>query len=140
MSKKKGTFDKGPKASPRPRIPEGECEAYCFDVRKSKYLGNEKRLYVWYRITEGKYEGTELFCSYNINYKSFSTNTKYYTDWCIASGRLPTRGDRMSPQVFKNKVFLVKVREAKPKYDDGTYKPEIFWYSVVDRIASVSAG
>jgi hypothetical protein len=46
----------------------------------------------------------------------------------------------MSPQVFKNKIFLVKVRDAKPKYGDGTYKPEMFVYSVVDRIISVSAG
>ena len=139
MSKKKDAFDARPKDDPFPRIPTGEYEAQCVKVETSIYRGRQKKRFLHFKIIEGPYQGTILFGVYNYYARVPSAST-YYTDWCIASGRLPTRGDRMSPQVFKNKIFLVKVRDAKPKYGDGTCKPEILWYSVVDRIISVSAG
>jgi hypothetical protein len=46
----------------------------------------------------------------------------------------------MSPDVFLHKIFLVKVRDVIPKYDDGIPKPEMFVYSVVDKIIEKSAG
>lgn len=140
MQNKKDEFDIRPKTDPLPRIPEGEYEAVCFKVEVSRYLGSEKKLYVHFRIINGEYQGTELFETLNFNYKSFPRGSKYYTDWSIANGKLPIRKDKMSPKVFKEKAFLVKVRDVKPKHEDGTTKPEIFWYSVIDRIIEKVAG
>ncbi len=129
-----------PKDNPFPHIPEGEYEAEYVKAEKKPYLGSENKLYVHYRIIDGKYQGTTLFVVYNFKYTSFPRGSKYYTDWSIANGGLPTRSDKMSPNIFKNKVLLVKVRDVEPKYDDGTPKPEMFHYSVVDRIIRKSAG
>lgn len=82
----------------------------------------------------GPYHGIKLFCSYNTKYKQFPIGSKFYGDWCVANGALPCRKDKMSKRVFLKKAFLVKVRDVAPKYPDGQPKPNMFHYSVVDRI------
>ena len=129
-----------PKDGPLPRIPAGEYEAQCFKTEKKPFLGSEKKLYLHFIIIDGEHQGIKLFGVYNVNYKSFPKASKYYTDWAIANEGLPTRRERMSQNIFKNKVFLVKVRDTIPKYDDGKPKPEMFRYSVVDRIIEKLAG
>ncbi|MHC4277806.1 MAG: hypothetical protein ACYSTI_10870 [Planctomycetota bacterium] len=129
-----------PKDDPRPHIPAGEYEAECIKAEKKPYLGGEKRLYVHFRITYGEHQGITLFAVYNFNYTSFSERTKYYTDWSVANEGRPAKKDSMSPDVFLHKIFLVKVRDVIPKYDDGIPKPEMFVYSVVDKIIEKSAG
>ncbi len=129
-----------PKDDPLPRIPAGNYEVQSFKVEKRPYLSGERKLYVHYRIIDGEYQGTELFCSYNFNYRAFPKGSKYYTDWSIANEGRPTRRDKMSPNIFRNKIFCVKVRDAEPKYGDGKPKPEMFHYSVVDRIEEKLAG
>jgi len=122
------------KSDPRPRIPEGKYEAVCIKVEVSSYLANEKRLYLHFQIITDEHMGVKIFGIYNYSYKSFPRGSKYYTDWSIANGALPKRADRMTTRVFKGKAFLVKVRDAIPRYDDGTPKPKMFRYSVVDRV------
>lgn len=129
-----------PKSDPLSWIPEGEYDAVCIKVEKSRYLGSEKRLYVHFQIVDGEYQETQLFETFNINYQSFPRRSKYYTDWSIANGGLPKRRDRMSPKIFLKKVFRVKVRDVKPLYEDGKAKPEMFKYSVVDRIVEKVTG
>lgn len=137
---KKDSLDKKPKSDPRPRIPEGDYEAVCFKAESKPYRGSEKRLYLHFEIIDGPYQGTKLFATYNVKYKSFPIASKYYTDWSIANEALPRRRDRMSATVFKDKLFHVKVRDVKPTYEDGTHKPDMFHYSVVDRIIEKLAG
>ncbi len=137
---KNENLNKKPKTDPLPRIPEGEYEAVCFKVESKPYRGSEKRLYLHFKIVDGTNQGTKLFATYNIKYKSFPRASKYYTDWSIANGSLPKRRDRMPGMVFKEKLFCVKVRDARPTYDDGTIKPDMFRYSVVDRIIEILSG
>jgi hypothetical protein len=40
----------------------------------------------------------------------------------------------MSLEIFKNHIFTVGVVTVKPKYKDGSEKPQVFWYSRVDEI------
>lgn len=121
------------KAEPRPRIPKGEYEAVCIKKDISIYLGSEKKLYLHFQIIEGNHQGVKLFAAYKY-YKPFPTGSKYYTDWSIANSGLPRRRDKMSPRVFLNKLFLVRVKDAMPRYEDRTPKPDMFRYSVIDRI------
>ncbi len=130
----KGLDGIGPKTNPLPRIPEGEYEAVCTEAKVSLYLGKELRLYLHFKIIAGEHEGKKIRGNYNFDYKVFPTASKYYTDWSIANGALPRRRDRMTPRIFIGKAFLVKVRDAIPRYEDRTPKPEMFRYSVVDRI------
>lgn len=132
--KQKDLDDLGAKEDPLPQIPAGDYEAVCVKTERSDYLGKEKRLYIHFQIIDGEYIGTKLYAVYNIKYKVFSTATKYYTDWSIANGALPKRRDRMTAKVFKDKPFLVKVRDTAPKYEDGTLKPKMFRRSIIDRI------
>jgi hypothetical protein len=43
--------------------------------------------------------------------------SKYYAAWIMASGGPPRRKDRLSPRVFKGKVFLVRIRDVRKRYD-----------------------
>lgn len=124
-------------SDPFPLIPEGEYEAACVKHEHSRYLAKEKRLYLHYQIISGEFEATKLFQAFNYNYKSFSRASKYYVEWSLANKALPRRRDKMSPRVFLNKAFKVKVVTVKPKHGDGTVKPEMFHYSKVDRIIEV---
>lgn len=127
----------GPKEDPRPLIPEGSYEAVCIKHEISPYLGKGKKLFLTYQIIQGEYMGIKLFQAINHNYNAFSPSTKYYTEWTIANGDMPKRKDKMTPRIFKDKAFLVKVKTTKPKYEDGEYKPEKFHYSTVERIIEV---
>ena len=68
------------------------------------------------------------------------TGSKYYKTWTMVNGwNKPTRNAKMSPRLFKNKIFKVKTRTVKPQHN-GNEMPEHFWYSVVDEIVEVVAG
>ena len=131
----------GPKDNPRPRIPEDVYEAVCFKTEESSFREKEKRLYVHYRIISGEFEGVELYQTFNFIYKyskgGFPRGSKYYKEWSKANRSLPDRNDKMTPRVFKNNVFKVKVRFTNPKEDDGSAMDDIFRYSVVDIIIEV---
>lgn len=135
--KEKNLPEYSPDSDPRPLIPEGNYEAVCIKCEVKKYLAKGKKLYLHYQIINSEYAGTVLFEPINYNYKSFSSATKYYTEWTVASGRRPQRRDKMSHSVFKDRAFLVKVKTAKPKYNDGAFKPDTLHYSIVDRIVEV---
>lgn len=124
-------------ADPWPLIPAGIYEAVCINSQKSKYLGKERRLYLHYQITSGEYFNTIIFQSFNNNYKSFPMASKYYIEWSLANRALPKRRDKMSPDVFLKKAYRVKVTTVRRKYSDGTFMPEMFNYSKVDRIVEV---
>jgi len=51
----------------------------------------------------------------------------------------PSKNAKMSPRIFKNKIFKVKTRTVEPKHN-GKKMPKKFWYSVVDEIIEVVAG
>ena len=127
------------KDDPRPYIPDGKYEAQCIDVELSNYRGSQKKLYLHFKIIEGPHQGTKLFevCNY---YERVPRGSKYYKQWPIANGGLPTKSDSMSPKVFLNKIFRVEVRTVTPKHDDGKPLPEMYLYSVVDKILAKSAG
>jgi hypothetical protein len=123
----------------RPRIPSGNYEAICFDSKIQPYRKDSLKLYLFYKIISGKYEGEIIIQAFNYHYDVFTENTNYFVEWSMANGELPKRREksRMTTRIFLNKTFLVKVRTAKAKHSDNTEKPEMFNYSVIDRIIEV---
>jgi hypothetical protein len=126
----------------RPLIPDDKYQVKCIHYETGRSHHNSIKLFLHFKIIEGKYFETTLFMAINLSdsrtgkeFKKVPSGSKYYESWVIANNnQLPSRGDRMSPKVFKNKIFEVKTRIVRPKFNDGTEKPECFHYTVVDHI------
>ena len=126
----------------RPLIPDGIYQAQCIHYETGRSHHNSIKLFLHFNIIEGKYFETKLFMAINLSdsktgkeFKKVPRGSKYFESWVIANNnRLPSRGDRMSPIIFKNHVFQVKTRVVKQKFSDGTEKPKCFHYTIVDHL------
>jgi len=125
----------------RPLIPEGTYQVCCIQIEKGTSHFKSVKMFLRFKIvTPGQYMGMEIFMAMNLTntktgkqFKKVPRGSKYYEQWVIANRNIhPRRNDRMSSKLFMNSVFEAVVRTAKPKFPDGTEKPESFHYSVVD--------
>jgi|SRR5208337_1252177 len=125
----------------RPLIPEGSYQVCCIRIEKgASHFRSLKMFLIFKIVTPGQYMDTELFMAMNLintktgkPFKKVPRGSKYFEQWVIANNNIhPRRKDRMSSTIFKNSVFEAIVRTVKPKFPDGTEKPECFHYSVVD--------
>ncbi len=129
-----------------PLIPEEvyEVNYVGYDRKDRVFAPNEGRIFLRYKVVSiGPYMGTPLFQAFK-SYDRWPPRSKYYQNWSIANGARPRSITRMSPGVFKNKVFRAQVRTVVPKYESGPLKgkpkPEIFHYSIVDELLEVVVG
>lgn len=116
-----------------PLLPDGEYIAQCVRTDWGQYRGSPK-IYLRLRILEGEYRNEEVFMAFNVPSDGrFYPGSKYYKAWTLARGnRPPSRNAKMSPSVFKNKVFRIRTRVVE-KSDD----PNHIKYSVADEIIEV---
>jgi hypothetical protein len=127
--------DEGPQADEFPiKIPEGIYDAVCYRTETAVSFGGGTKIYVKFRIYGGEYNGTELFMVCNYPKGKVRPQLKYYVQWMMAKGRRPYKNESLSPRIFRNRMFKVMVRDAKPKFPDGKLKPDFFRYSIVDTI------
>lgn len=125
--------------APRPRIEPGEYDAICYKVE----IGNAWRrsCYVLFRICGGKHDGVELFMACSYPQGILSTRTKLHTQWTLAIGRNPRKGERFSRKVFLHKMYTILVRDTKRKFPDtNKLLPGYCQYSVVKTIIEVQTG
>lgn len=124
-----------------PLLPNGVYQAQCINYNTRRFGVNTKKLFVWFKIIEGKYEGEKLFMVFNMPPDGKLTpGYKYYNTWAMVNGwQKPSRNAKMSPRIFKNKIFRIQTRTVKRKHNDKEM-PDSFNYSVVDRILEVIAG
>jgi hypothetical protein len=129
----------------RKLIPEGKYTAQCVEAKRSMVgvettkgtFARTPKVVLRFFITEGKYQGEEIPMFLNVNYKRIPFGSKFYQCWVIANDcNKPNRREkgRMSLEIFKDHIFTVGVKTVKPRFRDGTEKPEPFWYSRVDEI------
>jgi hypothetical protein len=88
---------------------------------------------------DGEYESQCV--GYNTNFCFGKTRKTFleFVNWVMVnSWNKPSRNAKMSPRIFKNKIYKIKTRTTKPKHN-GKDMPENFWYSVVDEILEVIA-
>ncbi len=139
MSKNKDDLIAG---EDRKLIPEGRYAAHCIQAKremvgqrttKGTYARTQKVI-LKFKLIEGQFQGDEILMYLNGDYKPVPAGSKFYQCWVIAKGRKPARRDRLTLDVFKDHVFTVGVKTVKPKFDDGTERPEAFWYSKVNEI------
>ncbi len=124
----------------RPLIPNGIYEAQCVSYNKGFVLGGKAlKLFLHFIITEpGQYNGTPLFMAFNMpKNRKIKQGSKYYKTWCKVNGwQKPSRNAKMSPRLFKNKIYKIRTKAATPPYD-GKNMPDTFKYSIVDSIVDV---
>ena len=127
----------------RTLIPEGIYQVQCIKIEKAISHFRSLKMFLTFKIVDpGQYFETELFMAINLidtktnkPFKKVPRGSKYYKQWVIANNnKLPSRGDRMSSNIFKNGVFEAVVRIVKPKFADGTEDHECFHYSIVDSL------
>jgi hypothetical protein len=126
----------------RKLIPEGKYSAQCIDVKREMVgqrtnkgtFARTPKIILKFKLLEGQVQGEEIPMYINADYKPFPAGSKFYQCWVIAKGRKPARRDRLTLEVFKDHIFTVGVKTVKPKFEDGTEKPECLWYSRVDEI------
>jgi hypothetical protein len=123
-----------------PRIPEGEYEAICYGAEIGRAWGNIPKLFLQFNIVGGEKDGTRLFMACTYVKGKCKKRSKLYGQYMILHGRPLSKKDKPHPKRFVGKMYRVKVRDVNPKESDNTLKPDIFKYSVVDRIIEVIAG
>lgn len=123
-----------------PLIPEGIYQVSCVHIEKAASHFKALKMFLHFKIvTPGQYMGTELFMAMNLintktnkPFKQVPRGSKYFEQWVLANNNIfPMRNDRMSSKIFLNGVFEAVVRTVKPKFQDGTDKPDSFHYSIV---------
>jgi len=122
-----------------PALPDGDYEV-CFTGWDDPELwAREKRLFLFFVVnTPGPYFGDKLYMTCTIAKKGkWRPSFKYWRTWVLANGKQPSRSDRLSTSVFRNKVFLARVRKVtRTSKKDIPRTPEQ-QYSVVDELLRV---
>ena len=123
----------------RPLLPDGKYEAVCVHYDQSFVLGKTRKLYLHFKITEqGPHYEKQVFMAFNIPYKRrMKAGSKYYKTYVQVNGRKPSRNSRMSPRIFKGRIYTIRIRTCKPKFPNGKEMPREYWYSVVDYIDEI---
>ena len=125
-----------------PLLPNGAYIAQCIDYEINKSFGGKSRkIYLSFRIIEGLSEGSELFMAFNYpSNGKLRSGHKYWQYWVMVHGRVPSKNAKMSPRIFKNKIFEIKTAKVKRKFPNGSDMPSDCDYSKVDTIEKVLAG
>mgnify|MGYP001563998845 CR=1 FL=1 len=124
-----------------PAIPDGDNYQVSFiRAEKSRPCGQEK-VYLWFTMQSlGLWNGEKFFMACNVSPKGqWTASCKFWQAWVLAAGQRPSRKDRMSTQVFRGKVFSVRMRKVlkTAKHLDRTPAQQ---YSVVDELIEVMVG
>jgi hypothetical protein len=95
-----------------PLLPDGDYEVSFVRAEEAYIWGNRHKVFLQFRIVQpGDYLGQVLFMAVTFPTNGrFSLSSKYLQQWTLAAGRQPSRHDRLSTKVFRNKVFLGHVR------------------------------
>lgn len=123
-----------------PLVPTGEYEVFFLRAVKRDMWKMDK-LFLWFRVaTPGQWNGQDIYMACNVARGGrWTPSCKFYMAWVLAAGRRPNRRDRMSTQVFRNKVFRARVKVVTTTAKRVNRTPEQ-QYSVIDDLLEVCAG
>lgn len=123
-----------------PLVPNGQYEV--FFVRASKRdMWKGDKLFLWFQIvTAGEWYGQDIYMVCNVAPNGrWTPSCKFYMAWVLAAGTRPNRRDRMSTNVFRNKVFRARVKVVTTTAKRINRTPEQ-QYSVIEDLLEVCAG
>lgn len=120
---------------PRPVLPDGEYQAVCVgaEILRFRMFGSSRKVMLHFKLYGDQYAETPLFLPLVAPQEGqkIGRGSKLFAAYLVANGQPPARRDRITLRVFKNRLFRILVRTVKPRFQDGTVKPESFFYSVV---------
>src|SRR5262249_43637053 len=128
----------------KPFVPKGEYDAYANGAAiKEIPFGKqrEERFIISLAIRGGQYDGTVLFfyatvppIGHNGRRRPAPDASRLYRAWIVANGgRKPRRGERPRFDLFRHKLFRIRVREVHKDRRQGAL-PHPCYYSVVDAL------
>lgn len=110
--------------APYPRIAERDYDALCIGhkTERVRMYGGAWKLRLTFRIMEldpmvevAKFFHLGLGPKLKIGRKS-----QYWAAWTLANGgKPPSRGKTMTPRIFQGKVFRVRVRDVRNRWDNN---------------------
>jgi hypothetical protein len=123
-----------------PLVPNGEYEVFFLRAIKRDMWKRDK-LFLWFRIvTAGEWNGQDIYMVCNVAHDGrWTPSCKFYLAWVLAAGRRPNRRDRLSTNVFRNKIFRARVKVVTTTAKRVNRTPEQ-QYSVIDDLLEVCAG
>jgi len=120
--------------APHPRYKPGIYEARCIaavvyrDPRFRRYIARLKLQLVP--------DGSIVFAFRNLGSGEkpvVKRGSEYRRDWIIANGEQPRKRQTLSPRVFINKIFRVRIDDVKKRHD-GREHPDAEVYSTVKEV------
>ena len=126
--------------NPRPLIPEGFYEAACIKC-DTAYFCRSPKLFLHFEIIESDlHSGVKLFMPFSMPPDGKLTpGRKYYKAWIRVKGcKQPSRNATMSPKMFLNKLYKIKVKTVKTM-DKAGELPGLK-YSLVEYIVEALTG
>ena len=124
-----------------PAIPNGDQYELVFVRGEKGYQWGRLKLFLWFKMgTPGDWVGREFFMACNVAPSGkWGPSSKFWLMWVLAADRRPSRADRMSTAVFKNKVFRARMRKVL-KTSKQINRTSAQQYSVVDELLEVTVG
>jgi hypothetical protein len=111
-----------------PLIPDGEYQARVATPPRVSRLFQSQRLVLTFEIVESRYAGIRVEFYAEVR---TGKHARFREAWEVANGGPARRRDRMPLSVFRNRLFLVRVRTVtKDRFQRKRPRP----YSVVDSI------
>ena len=124
-----------------PAIPDGDQYELVFLRAEQIRQWRLPKVFLWFQMTTaGEWVGQEFFMACNVVPNGrWTASCKYWQAWVLAAGKRPSRVDRMSTTVFRNKVFRARMRKVL-KTSKQTDRTPAQQYSVVDELVEIMVG
>lgn len=106
---------------------------------KAVLWGRKKKIFLHFKmLTPGPYFGEEFYMCCTVEpHGKWRPSFKYWRAWVLASGKRPLRGDRLSTQVFRNKIFRARFRRVLRTDNPKVIRTHEQQYSVIDELLEV---
>ncbi|PYM27938.1 MAG: hypothetical protein DMD80_13900 [Candidatus Rokuibacteriota bacterium] len=122
-----------------PLVPAGNYDATATHAKVRPSYGGALRLHIDFTIQGGDCDGklVSFICTLprrlDGRWRGVAPSSRFFRAWCVASGGPPRRRDRMGLDVFKHRLFRVRVRDVD-RDRSGQPLPAAARYSIVDML------
>ena len=125
-------------------LPEADYLVSCasaFGPYRSRQFG--EKIILTFQVIEGRYAGERIQAYYR---PSRHPTSRWYRAWALANDGLPSRNAKLSPRIFRGKIFRAAVSTVRPRHRDtgpdgkvryGDELPKLFHYSKISNLLAL---
>ena len=125
-----------------PLLPEGDhYHVYFVRAERASFGKNQQKLYLHFKVYEPSDHRDEvLWLPCNVpSHNRFGSSSKYWLLWTKIANRRPRKDEKLTTRVFKNKIFLARVRTVRQTSRQEIRTPAQ-QYSIIDDLLETVAG